>query len=73
MIFFAKPLLTSLLFLTVYMAQSFFFDERAQSEWNMVYMLLVLAIATLLVLSVIKPMYQQSQQVVARQQAKLPK
>jgi competence protein ComGC len=41
----------------------FFNEERAQSEWNSVYMLIVLIIAALLLITVIKPMFQKSQQV----------
>jgi competence protein ComGC len=40
-----------------------FFEESAQSEWNSVYMLIVLIIAALILITVIKPMFQQSQQV----------
>jgi competence protein ComGC len=39
------------------------FEEKAQSEWNSVYMLIVLIIAALLLITVIKPMFQQSQQI----------
>jgi len=42
---------------------NFWIDERAQSEWNSVYMLIVLIIAALLLITVIKPMFEQSQQV----------
>ncbi len=42
---------------------NFWIDEKAQSEWNSVYMLIVLIIAALLLITVIKPMFQQSQQV----------
>jgi len=38
-------------------------EEKAQSEWNSVYMLIVLIIAALLLITVIKPMFQQSQKV----------
>ena len=36
-------------------------EEKAQSEWNSVYMLVVLIIAALLLILVVKPMFQQSQ------------
>jgi competence protein ComGC len=39
-------------------------DQRAQSEWSSVYMLVILIIAALLLITVIKPMFRQSQQVV---------
>jgi len=42
---------------------NFWIDEKAQSEWNSVYMLIVLIIAALLLITVIKPMFEQSQQV----------
>ncbi|MFH1895788.1 MAG: hypothetical protein ABIJ74_04425 [archaeon] len=38
-------------------------ETRAQSEWNSVYMLIVLIIAALLLITVIKPMFEKSQQV----------
>ena len=38
-------------------------EQKAQSEWNSVYMLIVLIIATLLLITVIKPMFNNSQQV----------
>lgn len=42
-----------------------FFEEKAQGEWSGLYLLIVFAIAALLVLTVVKPMFKQSQQVVA--------
>lgn len=41
-------------------------EERAQSEWSSVYMLVILIIAALLLVSVIKPMFRQSQKIVQR-------
>jgi len=41
-------------------------DERAQSEWSSVYMLIILVIAALLLISVVKPMFRQSQQIVKK-------
>jgi len=38
-------------------------EVRAQSEWNSVYMLIVLIIAALLLITVIKPMFHKSQQI----------
>lgn len=38
-------------------------EEKAQSEWNSIYMLIVLIIAALLLITVIKPMFQKSQQI----------
>ena len=40
-------------------------EERAQGEWSTIYMLLVLIIVALLLVSVVKPMFKQSQRVVA--------
>jgi len=45
---------------------SFWREERAQSEWSSVYMLIVLVIAALVLIAVIKPMFKQSQQVVKK-------
>ncbi len=52
-----------------------FVEERAQSEWSSVYMILVLAIAALILISIIKPMFQQSQEVkkTTQQALKTPK
>jgi competence protein ComGC len=41
-------------------------EERAQSEWSSVYMLVILIIAALLLIAVIKPMFRQSQSIVQR-------
>ncbi len=38
-------------------------ENKAQSEWNSVYMLIVLIIAVLLLITVIKPMFEKSQQI----------
>ena len=45
---------------------SFLGEERAQSEWSSVYMLVVMIIAALLLITVIKPMFRQSQQIVKK-------
>lgn len=39
-------------------------EERAQSEWNSVYLLIVFIIAAILVIALIKPMFKQSQEIV---------
>jgi competence protein ComGC len=41
-------------------------EERAQSEWSSVYMLIVMVIAALVLIAVIKPMFRQSQQIVKK-------
>ena len=41
-------------------------EEKAQSEWNSVYMLIVLIIAALLLIMVVKPMFQQSQKTISK-------
>ena len=46
--------------------KSFLKEEKAQSEWSSVYMLVILIIAALLLITVIKPMFRQSQQIVKR-------
>ncbi len=43
-----------------------FREEKAQSEWSAVYIILILAIVAILLISVVKPMFQQSQKIVAR-------
>jgi len=45
---------------------SFLKDQRAQSEWSSVYMLIVLIIAALVLITVIKPMFRQSQEIVKK-------
>ena len=45
-------------------------EQRAQSEWSTLYMLIVLIIAALLLIAVVKPMFQQSQKVVTSAQPK---
>jgi len=46
--------------------KSFLAEERAQSEWSSVYMLIVMIIAALVLITVIKPMFRQSQQVIRK-------
>jgi len=43
-----------------------FCEQRAQSEWSSVYMLIVLIIAALFLIGVVKPMFRQSQQIVKK-------
>ncbi len=38
-------------------------ENRAQSEWSSLYMLIVLIIVALLLVAVVKPMFQQSQKI----------
>lgn len=40
-------------------------EEKAQSEWSSLYMLIVFIIAALLIITLIKPMFKQSQSVVS--------
>jgi len=42
-------------------------EERAQGEWNSVYLLVVFVIAAILIIALIKPMFKQSQEIVKRQ------
>ena len=42
-------------------------EERAQSEWNSVYLLIVFVIAAILIIALIKPMFKQSQDIVQSQ------
>ena len=44
-----------------------FEEERAQSEWGSVYLLVIFIIAALLLVAVIKPMFANSQKVIQRQ------
>jgi len=46
--------------------RDFFREEKAQGEWSSVYFLLVLVIAALLLITLVKPMFQQSQEIVTR-------
>ena len=41
-------------------------EERAQSEWSAVYILLILAIVAVLLITIVKPMFHQSQKIVAK-------
>ena len=46
-------------------------EERSQGEWSTIYMLLVLIIVALVLISIVKPMFQQSQRVVTRTKKEL--
>jgi len=46
--------------------KSFLAEERAQGEWSTIYMLLVLIIVALILISIVKPMFKQSEKVVSR-------
>ncbi|MBN2127593.1 MAG: hypothetical protein JW703_04355 [Candidatus Diapherotrites archaeon] len=43
--------------------KEFLEDNKAQSEWSSVYLLIVFAIAALIMISLIKGMFKQSQKV----------
>ena len=47
-------------------AKGFLREERAQGEWSTIYMLLVLVIVALILISIVKPMFKQSEKVVSR-------
>ncbi|MCH7902151.1 hypothetical protein IIC68_00175 [archaeon] len=47
--------------------KKFLQEERAQGEWNSVYLLIVFVIAAILIIALIKPMFKQSQEIVQRQ------
>ena len=44
--------------------RKFLSEERAQSEWNSVYLLIVFIIAAVLIIALVKPMFKQSQEIV---------
>ncbi len=46
--------------------QSLLLEEKSQGEWNSVYLLIVFAIAAILIIALIKPMFRQSQDIVKR-------
>jgi len=39
-------------------------EEKAESEWSSIYLLLVFVIAALLLVALIKPMFRKSQEIV---------
>jgi hypothetical protein len=41
-------------------------EEKAQGEWSSVYLLIVFAIAALVIIGLIKPMFRQSMKVVKK-------
>ena len=45
-------------------------EQKAQSEWSSLYMLVILIIAALVLVAVIKPMFQQSQKIVTQAKPK---
>lgn len=45
---------------------SFLSEEKAQSEWSALYLLLVLVIAALVLTAIIKPMFQQAEKTVTK-------
>ena len=47
--------------------RGFMREERAQSEWNSVYLLIVFIIAAILIIALVKPMFKQSQDIVKAQ------
>ncbi len=47
--------------------EGFVREERAQSEWNSVYLLIVFIIAAILIIALVKPMFKQSQDIVKDQ------
>lgn len=44
----------------------FFREEKAQGDWSSVYLLIVFAIAALLLISLVKPMYRSTQPLVKK-------
>lgn len=42
-------------------------EQRAQGEWNSVYLLIVFIIAAILIIALIKPMFKQSQDIIKDQ------
>lgn len=47
--------------------KSVFSDEAGQGEWSSIYLLIVFAIAALLLIAIVKPMFKQSQSIVQQQ------
>ncbi|MCX8190442.1 MAG: hypothetical protein N3F05_04425 [Candidatus Diapherotrites archaeon] len=41
-------------------------EEKAQGDWSAVYLILVFAIVALLIIYIIKPMYQNTQKIVTK-------
>ena len=48
-------------------------EQKAQSEWNSVYLLIVFIIAAILIIAVVKPMFKQSQEIVKNEPVLKPK
>ena len=45
------------------MLKKLFLEERAQGEWNSVYLLIVFVVAAILIIALIKPMFKMSQDI----------
>ncbi|MEK6972416.1 MAG: hypothetical protein AABW72_00010 [archaeon] len=41
-------------------------ERKAQSEWSSIYLLIILVIAALILISIVKPMFQSSQEIVTK-------
>lgn len=52
------------LFLLFFCMPLFGLDEKGQGEWGSVYLLIIFAIAALLLIALVKPMFKQSQEIV---------
>jgi len=48
-------------------------EEKAQSEWSALYLLLVFIIAALVLLAIVKPMFQQAQKTVTKTKEEIVK
>ncbi|MEM4598577.1 MAG: hypothetical protein QW400_02710 [Candidatus Diapherotrites archaeon] len=48
------------------MAIGLFKDIKSQGDWSAVYLILVFAIVALLIIYIIKPMYQNTQKIVTK-------
>jgi len=47
--------------------KGFLKDKKGQGEWNTLYIILILAIATVVLIAVVKPMFKGAEKVVASQ------
>ncbi|PIU20947.1 MAG: hypothetical protein COT15_04860 [Candidatus Diapherotrites archaeon CG08_land_8_20_14_0_20_34_12] len=41
-------------------------ERNAQGEWSSIYLLIILVIAALILISIVKPMFQSSQEIVTK-------
>ncbi len=41
-------------------------EEKAQSDWSAVYLILIFAIIAIILISIVKPMFKQSQRIITR-------